>query len=208
MREKGKVKRRDGLERQAQIMSIGLKLFSEKGYNGTSIDDIITTAGIAKRTFYLHFESKNDLLNSIIGLYFKIIYDAVKVLDLSQQIPPEEIKKFLIDIINYLAKMPELLQFGKLILRDIIGLGDEQLRRFYEFQNALINVIAEYFRKGQKEGKLLMEADAATVAVLIVGAAKELLFRWLVLEENIDFEKSINTSMDIFSRAVLKLSGK
>jgi AcrR family transcriptional regulator len=55
---KPKRKRRDGLLRQAQIMEVALKLFAEKGYHGTSIDDIITNANIVKGTFYLHFESK------------------------------------------------------------------------------------------------------------------------------------------------------
>lgn len=208
MKQKSKHKRRDGLERQAQIMAIGLKLFSEKGYNATSIDDIISTAGIAKRTFYLHFDSKKELLNRIIDVYFKILSDYLKVLDLSEQIPAEDIKKFFIDIVEYLTNMPEMKQFGKLILRDIIGLGEDLLNRFNDFQNDIIKMLVEYHGKAQKEGRILPETDPVIISLILVGASKEILFRWLVLEENIDIKKAIISSVDIYYRASYNYTAK
>ncbi len=52
--------------RKRQIISAARKLFIEKGYNDTSIMDIIAAANISKGTFYNHFTSKNECLIAIL----------------------------------------------------------------------------------------------------------------------------------------------
>lgn len=52
-------KRRDTLQRIAQT---GLKLFMEKGYEETTLDDIAAAAGISRRTFFHYFKSKDEIL--------------------------------------------------------------------------------------------------------------------------------------------------
>ncbi len=45
---------------------IARKLFVEKGYDQTSINDILKIIEIAKGTFYYYFTSKEELLEEII----------------------------------------------------------------------------------------------------------------------------------------------
>lgn len=47
---------RDELERVAML------LFSERGFDATTVDDIATAAGIGRRTFFRYFGSKNDVV--------------------------------------------------------------------------------------------------------------------------------------------------
>lgn len=49
-----------------QIMKAAEKLFSEKGYAGTSIDDISKESEYSRRTIYVYYESKEDILHHII----------------------------------------------------------------------------------------------------------------------------------------------
>ena len=49
-----------GTVRQEQILAAARKLFKEKGYDGTTIADIVKEAGVAQGTFYLYFSSKRD----------------------------------------------------------------------------------------------------------------------------------------------------
>jgi AcrR family transcriptional regulator len=44
------------------LKAAGLTLFGEKGYEGTSIDDIARRSNLAMGTFYQHFRSKRQLL--------------------------------------------------------------------------------------------------------------------------------------------------
>ena len=46
--------------RQEQILAAARKVFREKGYDGTTIADIVKEAGVAQGTFYLYFSSKRD----------------------------------------------------------------------------------------------------------------------------------------------------
>ena len=49
-----------GSVRQEQILAAARKVFGEKGYEGTTISDIVKAAGVAQGTFYLYFPSKRD----------------------------------------------------------------------------------------------------------------------------------------------------
>ncbi|MEU5842586.1 mycofactocin system transcriptional regulator [Rhodococcus sp. NPDC047139] len=44
-----------------ELASVGIELFVEFGFDETSIDDIAEAAGIARRTFFRYFPSKNEL---------------------------------------------------------------------------------------------------------------------------------------------------
>jgi AcrR family transcriptional regulator len=37
-------------------------LFAERGFSETTVDDIVTAAGVSRRSFFRYFESKNDLM--------------------------------------------------------------------------------------------------------------------------------------------------
>lgn len=44
---------------RGQLSDLGIELFTSKGFDETSIDDIADAAGIARRTFFRYFPSKN-----------------------------------------------------------------------------------------------------------------------------------------------------
>ena len=49
------------------LLEKGLELFNEKGYSATTIDDIAEGVGTTRTTFYLHFQSKGDLVRSLVA---------------------------------------------------------------------------------------------------------------------------------------------
>ncbi|MBM9576337.1 TetR/AcrR family transcriptional regulator [Leptospira sp. 201903070] len=51
-----------GKARKEDILQCARKFFFSKGYDSTSVNDIIDELGIAKGTFYHHFNSKEELL--------------------------------------------------------------------------------------------------------------------------------------------------
>ncbi len=48
--------------RRAQILEAAIACFADKGYYGTSIDDIAAQAGLSKGAIYHHFQSKREIL--------------------------------------------------------------------------------------------------------------------------------------------------
>lgn len=55
----------DGSGKYHQILEAAIELFSEKGFESTSIQDIAQLAGVAKGTVYLYFKSKDDLMKQV-----------------------------------------------------------------------------------------------------------------------------------------------
>jgi AcrR family transcriptional regulator len=53
--------------RKKEILDTAQCLFLQKGYNRISIQDIIDTVGIAKGTFYHYFDSKEQLMEEMVG---------------------------------------------------------------------------------------------------------------------------------------------
>jgi AcrR family transcriptional regulator len=53
--------------RKNEILDVATKLFLEKGYEQTTISDILNVAGIAKGSLYYHYKSKEDVLDDIIA---------------------------------------------------------------------------------------------------------------------------------------------
>lgn len=61
-------------EKQALIMETALELFAQKGFHGTSISDISKKAGISKGLVYNYFESKEEILKSIVQSGYDAAY--------------------------------------------------------------------------------------------------------------------------------------
>ncbi|SMG41670.1 TetR/AcrR family transcriptional regulator [Paenibacillus aquistagni] len=56
-------------ERRNEILDAADELFAQKGFDGTSTNDILEKVGIARGTLYYHFKSKEEILDSLIERY-------------------------------------------------------------------------------------------------------------------------------------------
>ena len=64
----GRVARAERLreERRTQILGACRRVFARRGYHSSSIQEILDEAGIARGTFYAHFDSKQAALEEIL----------------------------------------------------------------------------------------------------------------------------------------------
>lgn len=53
-------------DRKNEILDVAEKLFANKGFDGTSTNEILEAAGIARGTLYYHFKSKEDIMDALI----------------------------------------------------------------------------------------------------------------------------------------------
>jgi AcrR family transcriptional regulator len=67
-------KRLSAEDRRSAILDAALEIFSRRGYNGASIDEIASAAGISKALIYEHFPSKKDLHVSLLERHTQDIF--------------------------------------------------------------------------------------------------------------------------------------
>jgi len=57
--------------KKKEILEVALEIFSKKGYENTSLEEIAQKVEITKPAIYYHFKNKNELYNQIFIEYFK-----------------------------------------------------------------------------------------------------------------------------------------
>lgn len=77
-------------ERRNEILDAADELFGEKGFDGTSTNDILNKVNIARGTLYYHFKSKEDIMNALIDRYnVRLLSRAREIAD-DRTIPVQE----------------------------------------------------------------------------------------------------------------------
>ena len=149
--------------KENKLLASAYKLFTEKGINTTSIQDIVDDAGVAKGTFYLYFKDKYDLQNKlIIRKSQKLFKEALDNLNKNVIINFEDQLIFVIDyIINIVSNDKTLINF---IEKDL-SLG------IYSDVNEIINDnktgIKEIFIKGLKKHNIKLKNPDVTLFMII-----------------------------------------
>ncbi|MBU1445920.1 TetR/AcrR family transcriptional regulator [Patescibacteria group bacterium] len=100
---------KEKLDKATTILQAAEKLFSKYGYKKVSVDEIVKTTNIAKGTFYLYFQHKDDLYNKIINEYFekKMKYTQTALGDI-QKGEKEKLLEIMIGNLFFLINTPIL----------------------------------------------------------------------------------------------------
>lgn len=78
-----------GEKRRRELLQIAYRMFLSRGYENTSVDEIIEAAGIAKGTYYYYFQSKEQMLEAVIGMMIEAEAEAARQV-LTSEMPVEQ----------------------------------------------------------------------------------------------------------------------
>ncbi|NLP16164.1 MAG: TetR/AcrR family transcriptional regulator [Clostridiales bacterium] len=133
-----------------RIIQSAQKLFQQKGFDATSVREIVEDAGYAKGTFYLYFETKVDLLVYITNSLFEVFYEVLsKELSVMSDEPFTQIDNFIREIC--LRILESGLDFRLLHTSEIFGIISEQ-KIDDHFINKTIDKITEFLDEGINRG--------------------------------------------------------
>jgi AcrR family transcriptional regulator len=95
---------------RARILDAALELFSEHGFDGTTLQQIADRLGFTKAALYYHFRSKDDLLRALIA---PAISDLDALLDASEQTAdtPAQRRRFVEDYIDVMLAQRRLIAY-------------------------------------------------------------------------------------------------
>ncbi|MDK2808433.1 MAG: hypothetical protein PWP24_1168 [Clostridiales bacterium] len=78
---------KDAKERRNEILDVAGQLFSEKGYDATSTNDILEKVNIARGTLYYHFKSKEEIMDALIERYNEQILNRAREIVSQREVP-------------------------------------------------------------------------------------------------------------------------
>lgn len=152
------------------LLEAGIDIMVEKGYNNTGIQEVLSSLGVPKGSFYHYFDSKEDYALAIIA-YFDQSYSArlLRILRNPQKTPLDRLKE-------YCQTGRENLQSQQCRRGCLIGnLSQEMADQSETLRGALSQVMskwrdqfAECIAEGQKTGEIGCKCAPAKVAELFL----------------------------------------
>lgn len=146
------------------IINAALKLFSEKGYEATSIRDIADEAEIKSATLYYYVKNKKELLVDIMDNYLNQLKAVVLENIDSVEKSEDQVKQLIkIHVENHgREKLAALVVDNE--YRSLEGEDREKVR---QLRKAYENLWIEILEKGKSEGKFHFEDSKITSFALI-----------------------------------------
>jgi len=160
-------------ETKTRIINAARKLFSEKGFDGVSMEDIAQASGVRKSLIYYYFPSKEVLFEEIwINVIDELENDIFSEVEGESNIA-RSIKKLIKKYIEFVMNKSEI---SKLIARERMNvLGrDSQLDNAKSKYVGLMKRIENVFEKGKQEDVLNdIEPSAATEMISTVDSIQK-----------------------------------
>lgn len=196
--------------RRNEILDTAQKFFFQKGFNQTSIQDIIDELGIAKGTFYHYFASKIDLLDKLTDRATSEIYASIKPIVDSNL---DAIEKF-----NTTFKTASTLKMANidifvLIVRVLFN-DENTIIREKMYRNSVKKttpLYAKIIRQGVNQGIFHVESpdDVAEIMIQIGTNLNEIICR-LLINENMNEEILVQTTvrkLKIYQESIERILG-
>ena len=153
--------------RRTELARQAARLFAEKGFHGTSMEDLAEAMGVQKASLYAHVRSKQDLL-------YETMQDGARAFHAALDELPEDVsatERIQLALRAHLRVVAEQLDVATVFVREwqyLDGARREEIvaeRRRYEER------IRSLFREGRALGELRTDIDDATAALLVLSAA-------------------------------------
>lgn len=171
------------MSRLAEILATAAKLFSEQGYDGTTIRDLAEALHVQSGSLYAHISSKDELLWRIVQEVDTIIVASVEGVPLD--LPPEEQVKQLVQ--SLLALVKEARPYSRVYLQEWKSLSAERKEQSRAARRVYLTRLQKAIEAGVAQGIFWVE-DARLAALFIITAINA-IFQWFHPEGPLSLEE-------------------
>jgi AcrR family transcriptional regulator len=187
-------------ETRSKLIESAVNLFSNRGYNAASVDDICAEAGVSKGAFYHHFKSKQAIFLALLDDWLQTIDNAIEAS--KDKTVPETFMQ-ITNAFPYIFAtagegLPMFLEFWLQASRDekIWRASIAPYRRYHKHFTALI-------KKGVDEGSFV-KVNPELMSRMIMSTAMGLLLQSLLDPEGAKWEKVARDSTNLLVNSLLK----
>ena len=173
-------------DKENRILNAAEKVFGTKGYDDSTIQDVVKEANVADSSAYWYFKNKEELLNSCFIKGFQRMDDGFDPSEPgsgehSGQDSPALIKleKVLTNFYTIAVKHPD---FSKILVMNGVYSRDFYKSQAYEPLQKLFARIAVSLEEGKSDGSIRKEVNSRIFQNLALGTFSQSVIRWHIVE--------------------------
>jgi AcrR family transcriptional regulator len=203
-------KEREKERRRQQIIVAAKRVFSEKGFNKATMEDIAKEAELSPGTLYLYFKNKEELYASLSLRILQYLHIRVTHVNEETTLSPEEKLKALMEAMYDVYDFDPLIIINMFHLQSsetLKNLSDTLLEEIKDLSQKSIGAIAKIFEEGIDKGIYIDRHPVALAdifwsmfsGVVLWEASKK------IISEDKDYLKStLATAFELFERGIYK----
>lgn len=142
-----------------KIFETSMKLFAEKGYDATSIEEITSVVGVAKGTLYYHFSSKEEIFYFLVEEGMKLLKNSIEIKTSKTENTIEKLKAVSVIQLKVIYKYENIIT---IVLSQMFGTGNRNVfckDKVIEYIKVIQDIIEEGLKKGD-----IKECDSELMA--------------------------------------------
>lgn len=152
------------------LLTVAVEVFNERGYDGTSMEDLSRRLGISKSAIYHHVQSKDELLRMALD---RALDGLFAVLDDARRLDAPAIAKLEHLIRGSIAVLQARLPYVTLLLR--VRGNTEIERSALNRRRQFDRYVAGLVRQGESDGDVRPDIDPQVTARLLFGMVNSLI---------------------------------
>ena len=164
-----------------KIFETSMKLFAEKGYDATSIEEITATVGVAKGTLYYHFSSKEEIFNFLVEEGIKLLQNSIDIKTAKFPNYIDKLKAIVLIQIKIVAKYEDIIT---ILLSQFWG-NEARNQKCQKHILSYVSKIEDIVRAGMEKGEI-KKGDPKAVASEIYGLICSSLVYKIRTEKDLD----------------------
>lgn len=150
-----------------EIVDISEKLFLEKGYEETTIDDILAATGLSKGGFYHYFTSKEDVIAESVKTTMKDMLAQLEPIVSDENLSAlEKLRRFMANKAEFGQSKKEFANYLSMLMK-----SDFALYKYYtSLTQSYLEPFAKIIEQGANEGVFSVQYPRVTADILIRAA--------------------------------------
>ena len=163
-------------ERQQQIIDEAVNLIDEKGIQGLTIKNLSKKIGISEPALYRHFDSKTDILLSILKDFKEMAITLGDILDKMEGTTLEKINLMFSSLLELFSETPSMVSviFSEEIFKNEKILKDGII----EIMNLHAQTLEKIIESGQADNTIRNDIDKNHLSLMVMGSIRLFVKKW------------------------------
>ncbi|HEY0707411.1 MAG TPA: TetR/AcrR family transcriptional regulator [Polyangia bacterium] len=180
---------------RAKLLAAAAQVFGARGLEDAKVEDIAAAAGLAKGSFYLHFESKDHAFRQLVEVVLTRMKAKVEAIPEHRSAPGQSFEAMLESVIDHDAELFEFLWTNRALVQLLLDGGQCAAYRHLvdSFYEEAANKTRRTLQLGVESGMYRADLDVEVATAFISGAYDQLARQTVRADERPDFRKMLGT---------------